>query len=719
MKESITFFATCPKGLEDLLFSEISDLGGDLPKQTVSGVAFKGTLETAYRICLWSRLANRVLMPLALFKADTPDVLYEQVYSSVNWNEHMKVNGTLAVDFSASGNNRFHTHYAALRVKDAVVDQFMAACGARPSVDRVKPDIRINVYMKHDQTTLSLDLSGESLHKRGYRMVSGPAPLKENLAAGILIRAGWPKMVGIRAPLVDPMCGSGTLLIEGAMMAFDMAPGSFREYFGFLGWNGHQKNIWRDLCNEAGERANEGRRMKAQFYGFDADKAVLRYAAENAARMNLDGCIRLIKQDILNLKAPGGASGLMVVNPPYGARMGEINTLEILYRNLGAQLRQEFTGWNAGVFTGNPDLAKLMRIRAVKYYHFFNGTLPCKLLNFEISDKWMMQKQLAHKPISDKSRFPVQDSGGEMFANRIKKNLKNIGKWAQKEGIECYRLYDADMPEYAVAVDIYKDWAHVQEYEAPKGVAPKGAERRLSQVMAVLHGLLGFSSEKVILKVRKKTRGKDQYEKYGSSGNIFFVRENNLKFYVNLVDYLDTGLFLDQRLLRKRVRDLSSGKRLLNLFCYTASASVYGIAGGAVQTTSVDMSRTYLRWAEKNFELNGFKAPRHEMIQADCLEWIRTCRDQYDLIFLSPPTFSNSKRMRDSFDIQQDHFELIRQVTGLLSVDGLLLFSSNRRKFRMDRRVSDQWHVKDISSETIPKDFKRRLNYYHCYEIKG
>ncbi len=712
------YFATCPKGLEELLFQEISDLGGINPKQTIAGVSFKGTLEAAYRICLWSRLANRLLMPIARFTANTPDMLYDQVYSSVTWNDHMNIDGTFAVDFSASGRNRFHSQYAALRVKDAVVDQFMTAFGRRPSIDRARPHIRVNVYMKHDQATVSLDLSGESLHKRGLRKDTGPAALKENLAAAILIRAGWRDMIENGVPLVDPMCGSGTILIEAAMMALERAPGLFRDYFGFLGWKGHDQNLYNALREEAETRAIDDRRIKTRFYGYDSHGAAVRHANANIARANLTGFIHMAQQDIRALKAPDNEKpGLLITNPPYGERMGDIPVLEKLYHALGEQLISQFSGWCASIFTGNPELSKQVRIRAKKQFHFYNGALPCKLFNFEVNDKWVLQKRPAGSPAPGQKAKPIMDANAQMFANRIKKNIRNIGKWAQKQGIECYRLYDADMPEYAVAIDIYRDWAHVQEYEAPKTVSTKKAVKRLSQVLSLLPDLLGISPEKVILKKRKRTRGRDQYGKFGSSCNMIWVKENDLNFAVNLTDYLDTGLFLDQRMIRQHIRDLSHGKQVLNLFCYTAATSVYAAADGADHTMSVDMSRTYLEWAKRNFMANGFKGRHHEMVQADCLEWIKNCKSKYDLIFLAPPTFSNSKRMNRSFDIQRDHVELIDQVMDLLAPDGLLIFSSNRRKFRLNEQVSERWNVRDISSKTLPRDFKRSQKSHRCFEI--
>ena len=707
--------------MEGVLYEELIHLGGSKPKQTLAGVHFSGSLQTAYRVCLWSRLANRVLMPLCAFKAQTTDDLYEKVLSLVNWYEHMEVTGSFAVNFAGGNPKTFHSHYSALRIKDAIVDQFKARFGNRPSIDTRRPDIRVNVYLSHKKATLSLDLSGESLHRRGYRMDSGAAPLKENLASAVLVRAGWPHIALSNAPLVDPMCGSGTLLIEAAMMALDRAPGLGREYFGFLNWKQHNRSAWETLLAEAEARAEKGMKNAGiLLLGFDKDERSIKQARSNASRAGVLQFIQFDCRDIHTLKAPHTpVPGLLVANPPYGERMGRKKELEGLYRLLGDRLKQGFSGWQASIFTANPDLAKNMGIRAKKQYRFFNGALSCRLLNFEIHASWTKREVSPDRSSSDQRDMPVQDSGAEMFTNRLRKNLKNIGKWAQRNGITCYRLYDADMPEYAVAVDLYHNWAHVQEYQAPFGVDPEKARQRLNQIMAVLPDVLGLGPEKIVLKIRKRTRGKEQYQKLGSSGRFFEVEEGGLRFRVNLQDYLDTGLFLDQRITRQRIQSNAEDKRFLNLFCYTGTATVYAAAGGAKQTTSVDMSRVYLSWAEKNFVLNHCKNAGHKLVQADCLEWVKKCRTQYDLIFMDPPTFSNSKDMKDSFDIQRDHVSLLRHALKLLAPGGLMIFSSNRRRFKMDRKALADWDIKDITRTTIPKDFERNKRIHHCFEIRG
>ena len=556
-----TFFATCPKGIETLLHDEIISL--DIPdvKQARSGVFFKGTLQSAYKICLWSRLANRVLLPLARFQAATPDDLYTRIYQQIEWDDHMGPDHKIAVGFTADHTNTFHSHYATLRIKDAVADQFRAKTGCRPSVDTDHPDMRINVHMKKDLAQVSLDLSGDSLHKRAYRTEGGTAPLKENLAAAILIRAHWPQLASKGAPLVDPLCGSGTLLIEGALMALDRAPGLLRPSFGFSKWKQHDPDVWETLLTEAEARAERGMGgIPRRFFGFDKDPDVIAQAQANAARAGMAEVIMFRTRDLNALTAPHTTPGLLIANPPYGARMGKKMNLETLYRTLGDRLKRHFSGWAAGVFTADPEPVKKMGIRARKQYQLFNGPIPCKLLNFEVHEKWVMHPRTPGRPLLRTRERPDVGPGAEMFQNRLKKNLRTVGKWARKEGITCYRLYDADMPEYAVAIDVYQDHLHVQEYRAPASVSPEKAKARLKEIQAVLPEVLQVPPHKIVFKVRERKKKDAQYEKFDAQGRFFEAAENNLRFWVNLTDYLDTGLFPDQRLLRERVGKISLAK---------------------------------------------------------------------------------------------------------------------------------------------------------------
>lgn len=305
--------------------------------------------------------------------------------------------------------------------------------------------------------------------------------------------------------------------------------------------------------------------------------------------------------------------------------------------------------------------------------------------------------------------------------NRLQKNYQHFGRWAKKQNITCFRVYDNDLPEYACAIDIYqneKTWIHIQEYQAPKYIAAEKVQQRLQEILQAVTEVFKLPDEQIIYKQRAKQKGKNQYEKQSQNSEFLIVHEQGLNFYVNLKDYLDTGLFLDHRITRNIIREKSHNKNLLNLFCYTATVSVYAAQGGAITTTSVDLSNTYLDWAQKNFELNQINIQNHQFIQADCMRWLTNTQDTYDLIFLDPPTFSNSKRMQDSFDIQKEHVFLIKQCMRLLSQDGLLIFSTNFKKFQMDREALQAFEIKDISAKTIPKDFARNAKIHYCWEIK-
>jgi 23S rRNA (guanine2445-N2)-methyltransferase / 23S rRNA (guanine2069-N7)-methyltransferase len=719
MSDVITFFATAPKGLEGLLADELRELGGKDSGERRAGAVFSGTLETAYRACLWSRIANRILLPLATVPVTNAAELYAAV-QGIRWTDHLGPEDTLAVDFSGRVPDIVHTHYGALKVKDAIVDQFRAQGLARPSIDTVQPTLRINVYLHRDQAVISLDLSGDSLHRRGYRESGGRAPLKENLAAAILRRAGWPAIFAAGGACVDPMCGSGTFVIEAGLMAGDIAPGLHRTYWGFSGWRGHDRDAWNRILNEAKERREAAKDRPLHIHGYDADPASIKTARENARLAGLAGRIEFSACLLRNLRRPPDASGLVVVNPPYGERLGDARVLVDLYRELGQKLLQEFSGWQAAVLTGDPELGKTLGLRARKYTTVYNGALECRLLLIDIAPEQVREPPDPVKRALQNSARIIESSGG-MFENRLRKNLRAIGKWAAREGISCYRLYDADIPEYAAAVDIYGDWVHVQEYAPPRDVDPKAASGRLREMLAVLALVLECPHDRLVLKRRERQRGGTQYGKVDDAADFLTVEEQGVKLLVNLKDYLDTGLFLDHRPTRALIRETARDRRFLNLFAYTGAATIYAALGGARSTTSVDLSRTYLDWAGRNLGLNHLSPRHNELIQADCLEWIARSRGQYDLIFLDPPTFSRSKRMAENFDVQRDHVELLHKTLRLLNSGGALLFSTNRHGFKLDtealKQIISGIQIEDITRATLPRDFQRMPPAHKCWRI--
>jgi 23S rRNA (guanine2445-N2)-methyltransferase / 23S rRNA (guanine2069-N7)-methyltransferase len=697
-----------------MLADELAGLEAQNVHATRAGVSFAGSLSSAYRACLWSRLANRILMPIENFPARSPEALYDGI-QTIDWKLHLAHDGSLAVDFTSSQSVITHSHYGALKVKDAIVDQLRDASGVRPSVDTARPDLRVNVYLHRNEATVSIDLSGESLHRRGYRAQTVEAPLKENLAAAILMRANWPVIAKDGGALIDLMCGSGTLLIEAAMSAADIAPGLTRDYFGFLRWKRHDIAIWSELLDEARRRREIGLAHLPPIHGYDRDPLAIRAARDNIKRSGLGNLILAQQRELTSCTPEAAPSGLVVANAPYGERLGPSSELPALYAELGAQLKKCFPGWRAAVFTGNPELGKTMGLRAGKMHTLYNGAIECKLLHFELTPENAVGNRAA-KPFEIRPGSPA-----EMFANRLRKNLQHFGRWARRQDISCYRLYDADLHEFNLAIDVYESsqrYVHVQEYEAPDTIDPDKARQRLQHALGVIPLVLEIPREQMILKLRRRQKGGAQYEKLAEAGEYHEVREGPCRFLVNFTDYLDTGLFLDHRSLRALLAKLVNGKRFLNLFGYTGTATVHAARGGAASTTTVDMSQTYLGWAKRNFDLNKLDGKIHELIRADVQQWLTENRQQrYGLIFLDPPTFSRSKRMEDTLDIQRDHVALISKAAALLEPGGILIFSTNYRRFKIDRSGLAPLKTEDITRQTLPQDFARNPKIHQCFRI--
>jgi 23S rRNA (guanine2445-N2)-methyltransferase / 23S rRNA (guanine2069-N7)-methyltransferase len=719
----LQFFASCPPGVADLTAQELRDCGAERTRELRLGVAFEGSLEVAYRACLWSRTASRILAPLATVAADSAEALYEGV-GSIDWTEHLALGGTLAIEFGGASDAISHTHFGALKTKDAIVDQLRARTGERPSIDVDRPSVRVDVRLDRDRATVSLDLSGESLHRRAYRARGVAAPLKENLAAAVLLRSGWPAIAEQRGELVDPMCGSGTLVIEAGLMALDVAPGLLRSYFGFLGWRRHDRALWERLLEEARARREASAQKRITLRGYDSDPAAIRAANENAQRARLTRFVHFERRELSQLTRESSAEiGLVVTNPPYGERIGAQEQLQSLYAVLGEKLREHFPGWKAAVLTGNPPLAKAMGIRARRSHTLFNGPIECRLLRFDIDPAHFERREA--RPEIDAAELRARP-GAQMFANRLRKNLKSMLDWARRESVDCFRLYDADMPEYAFAIDVYSDgqgerWVVVQEYAAPRTVSVEAARQRRAEALAVIPAELNIVPERMYVRERRPQKGGAQYEKVGSEREFHVVSEKPYRFLVNFTDYLDTGLFLDHRLTRRLIGELARGKRFLNLFAYTGTATVYAAGGGASASTTVDMSRTYLDWAKRNLALNDLAGPQHGFVQADCLAWLQEQQGKerrWDLIFIDPPTHSRSKRMSGDFDVQRDHVKLLEEAAGLLAPGGTIVFSNNYTRFKLDAESLSSFEIEDITARTLPKDFERNPRIHSCFMLR-
>ncbi|WP_392538404.1 bifunctional 23S rRNA (guanine(2069)-N(7))-methyltransferase RlmK/23S rRNA (guanine(2445)-N(2))-methyltransferase RlmL [Legionella sp. 227] len=699
MKYSL--FISCPRGLEYLLEEELKALGLSVTRVNPQGVYGEANLLTLYTLCLWSRIANRIQLILFSGYAGNEQSLH-QLCTEFHWQTVFSQDKTIAIEFHGSSEHIRNTMYGAQVVKDGIVDHFRRLNHSRPSVDKEKPQILIHAYLKNDVVTVSFDLTGYSLHQRGYRHKAGAAPLKENVAAALLMRAKWPELASKGYALHDPFCGAGTLVIEAAMMAAQIAPGLLRQDQSLQYWAQHQSSLWEKMRVDALKQVKS---MPLTLLGTDADHKIIAIARANAERAGVAPLVEFKTQALKDVKA-SAQQGLVVCNPPYGERLSEATHLVPLYQQLGKILHEHYQGWQAAVLTSNPMLAKALGLRANKQYTLYNGALECKLYCLDIH----VANELKGSMSSTLSE------SAQMLFNRLEKNYRHLQKWAKKNHISCYRIYDADLPEYAYAIDVYNDYAVLQEYAAPASVPAHKAEKRSLEVMQVVPKVLELEPNHLVVKQRKQQKGSEQYQKLGQSRQSMIVTEGQAKLKVNLYDYLDTGLFLDHRLMRLSFAKLKPGTRFLNCFCYTASASVHAALAGAL-TTNVDLSNTYLRWAEDNFKLNHIDLSKHQFLQFDCREWLKVARDRFDVIFLDPPSFSNSKRMTDTLDIQRDHVVLVNSAMRLLNPGGVLYFSTNLRQFKLDPLLKEKYSVQDISAQTIDQDFKRNQKIHYCFKI--
>ncbi len=700
------FIAAAPLGTEPFLAAELKDLGASASDARVAAVAFEGTLETALAACLWSRLASRILMPLATFRADSAEALYVRAHA-IAWEEHLGPDDTLAVDatLKRAPESLAHSAFCALKVKDAIVDRLRAVHGRRPSIDTARPTLRVYLHMTGERARVGIDLSGEPLHRRGYRSETGPAPLKENLAAALLLASGWPVIARAGGACIDPLCGSGTIAIEAALIAHDIAPGLRREYWGFTGWRGHDPSLWKRLMDEACERRDAGLERPSVIAGSDADERVLAIARRNAEHAGLSGHITFTHAPLAAFTSTA-THGLIATNPPWGERLAAHESLRV-YAELGALLASRGKDFHAAVLVATDAQERALGLGTA---HVLD--LPCGPVRTRLV---IAEPRLADKVTH--TTTGIRDDAAQDFANRLRKNARERERYARQERTDCYRLYDADLPDYAFAIDRYGEHVRVQEYAAPKTIDPARAAARRAAALRIIPEVLGVDAHAVSYRLRERQKGHSQYEKIDAQGHFIEVREGPARYLVNLDDYLDTGIFLDHRLTRALIAELADGKRFLNLFCYTATATVRAALGGAASSTSVDLSNTYLDWAEENFALNALDERRHRLVRADCLRWLQETRDRYDLIFLDPPTFSRSKGMEDTFDVLRDQATFLPLVVARLAPGGTLLFSTNAQRFTLDETALTGCTIEDLTRRTIPRDFARTPKAHRLWRI--
>ncbi len=700
-------FVSCPKHLELLLKDELVNLGATEVAEGLAGVHATATADVWMKAVMWSRLANRIYLKIASNTCANKKDLYEAVMA-VEWAKLCQdIPKTLSIKFNGTNKELKNTHFSSQVTKDAICDQMNEAYGFRPKV--VKADGHLSVYarLKYKQLDIYQDITGHSLHQRGYRGTNTLAPLKENLAAAILIRAGWPEAAQHNQNLIDPMCGSGTLLTEGWQMACDIAPNSQLKSHALFSWHGFDANQWSQMMMDAEQRAANGMEaFKGQIIGVDHHKDSIKQANDNLANLPHNKRISFQYQTLDKFRIPP-RNNLVVCNPPYGVRLQK-NYLSS-WIQLKDWLSTKVKEGRAAVLTPDESKGWLLGYRTTNSYALMNGNIPIQLRLFEINKAHQLD-------VPDGQLFALP-AAAQMLANRLKKNKNKLNQWLEKNSIEAYRLYDADLPEYAVAIDCYQNHVHIQEYQAPKSIDPKKAMLHLNHVMLAAQSVLQPKAEKIHLKTRQIQKDKQQYNKLNEEEDRFVINEQGRKYLVDLEQYLDTGLFLDHRWLRNKVAAEAKGLKVLNLFSYTGAISVAAAQGKAQSVTSVDTSKTYLKWAEENFALNGLRNQQHQFIRSDVMSYLYRCKESFDLIIADPPTFSNSHSRDEDWEVQKDHGRLVDACMKLLNPGGVLYFSNNFRKFVLDIDIKEKYIVENITENSFDPDFIGS-RIHHCYQVK-
>lgn len=765
--DELDLIATCAFGLEAIVRRELESLGLEAAVGDPGRVHFRGTRETVCRANLWLRTADRVLIQIATFSAADFDALFETT-RGLNWGKYIPVSGRFPVSGRSIKSTLSSVPACQRAVKRAMVD----ALRRDHTCDELLedgPEYKVEVALLKDVATLTLDTTGRSLHRRGFRTQLSRAPLKETLAAALVQLSYWKP----DRPLIDPFCGSGTIPIEAALIGRNIAPGLARE-FSFQDWPDYPGELWDDLCSEA--RGQQHEKLSERILGSDRDGRVLRSARENAERAGVASDIHFQEGSFETLSSKR-RFGCLITNPPYGERIGGDYELDDLYRSIPDVLRKLPT-WSHYFLTAYPQFESIVGRPADRRRKLYNGRIECTYYQFHgprpvvsgtrnetTSDLGVATVDVDPEHVVPSHSDPessvvrestetAQSSGGssqtpannlrpeqayvhaagkpafgglseksseqaELFAVRLRKRAKHLRRWPTRRGITCFRIYERDVPEIPLIVDRYEDYLHITEYERPHDRDPAEHGNWLDLMADTAASALEIPRKHVFMKRRSRQRGRTQHNKVAEHGQRIEVQEGGLKFLVNLEDYVDTGLFLDHRVARQMVRDEAKGKNFLNLFAYTGSFTVYAADGGASRTTSVDLSKTYLDWAADNLRLNGFSVgPNHRFVVGDVIDFVRRCpeNDPFDLVVLDPPTFSNSKRTEQDWVVQTGAVPLLHDLLPKVKPGGVIYFSCNFRRFKFDPSELPIQEAHEISRQTVPEDFRNR-RIHRCWRL--
>jgi 23S rRNA (guanine2445-N2)-methyltransferase / 23S rRNA (guanine2069-N7)-methyltransferase len=602
------------------------------------GVAFEGGAKTAYAACLELMTASRILVELTSGPAPDEEDLYRLALDHP-WETVFNASASFACRVTGVPRDK-DPRYANLKLKDAVADRFNKVQGQRPSVDRRSPDIRVETRWNGRTATVYLNLSGPPLHERGYKLERTKASLRETTAATILALAEWPRIAAEGGGFVDPMCGSGTLLAEAAMMAAGLPPGVRRKNWGFKAWKAHDERLWADMLRDATIRYGEGLERVPRILGLDNNDDALRIAKANLRRAGLNTVVRLEKKDIITDSIdnwPRTERGLVCADPPYGHRI-ETDPAP-LYAALGESFRSLGPLWRMALLAPDKQTASASHLRAEEYYSTVSGGMDLILAVYDRHGGVprsatprpappTVDRPAAQVSDSENAPTPPPDPKAPSLKKTLVRNIAALSKWADKTGVTSYRIWDSDMPEFNAAVDWYEGrWLHVQEFAPPGKVPPEKSRRRLHTLLSILQECTGIDDDHLYLKTRQ--RGIRPYGKMADKKDKLIIKENGARFFINLTDYLDSGIFLDHRPTRALIRDRIGTGRFLNLFAYTGTASVMAGLGGASKTVSVDVSNTYLDWGKENIRLNRLDESRHMFVRSDAFAFLKGSRELF------------------------------------------------------------------------------------------
>lgn len=701
---SLKFTVTCADGLEHLLAEEIRSLGGSVASLGHGMVAVEGELAQLYACCLWSRVASRVLLPLfsgadvsleglALWAAEQP------------WEAHFDAQSTLAVRATLMQGLSWPAQLAALRLKDGYVDRMRSIQGTRPNVSPERPQIPLYLYADDQGVVAGLDVSGESLHMRSWRTHVVEAPLKETLAAAMLLWSGWPRQY---RRLIDPMCGSGTLLLEAAMLAADIAPALERDYWGFLHWRGHDAGVWAELHDEAKRRADQGRKQALpQLIGYDCDFAALRAAQHNLAAAGFADRVLLERRSLAQFRAgeTGEGESLLICNPPYGERLTDTDSARYLYRSLGRVLSHQLPGWKASLIAPHVEFLDSMGLEHLRTEKFNNGGIVC-YLRHGLAHARPAQFHMRELHPLDTTDLPAPDLGA-----RLRKNYEVMAQSESFRQQGLGRLYDADMPEYNVRIECLVDCVWVRENPAPSSVSRQDADARFSRALSTLRQLFGLSRDQVKICRAGGDSKKERQE-------LRVVDADTHALLLDLARQDDCGADLEMRLLQqtiiagrpRHVLHCWSGTGLLGLKLHMAIPS-----GKVVQLEDrVFMSR----WARRQWALNGWPDDDLDLRTGSMQKMLAAIDGSFDVIVATPAESHFGQQKRQGFRWREYHEGWITRMMSLVSRDGEFWFAVNEKGFQWSAPLSERFLVTEESDTLLPADCQRLAGRLRFFKVR-